>query len=62
MLIRIIPYPPIFNKIAAKTMEPAIGASTWALGNHRWIPYNGIFTIKAIIHDNHKSEFDQFIA
>lgn len=34
-IIRIIPYPPSFSKIAAKTIEPAIGASTWAFGNHR---------------------------
>jgi len=26
--IRATPYPPNFNKIAAKTIEPAIGAST----------------------------------
>lgn len=35
IVIRIIPYPPSFNKTAARTIEPAIGASTWALGNHR---------------------------
>lgn len=28
-------------------MDPAIGASTWALGNQRWTPYRGIFTRKA---------------
>lgn len=26
--IRAIPYPPSFNKMAAKTIDPAIGAST----------------------------------
>lgn len=26
--IRIIPYPPSFSRIAARTMEPAMGAST----------------------------------
>lgn len=33
--IRIIPYPPSFSSTAAKTIDPAIGASTWAFGNHR---------------------------
>lgn len=33
--IRAKPYPPSFNKIAANTIEPAIGASTWAFGNHK---------------------------
>ena len=28
-------------------MDPAIGASTWALGSHRCKPYNGAFTMKA---------------
>lgn len=53
--IRIIPYPPSFNRTAASTMDPAIGASTWALGNHRCRPYRGIFTKNAIINANHKT-------
>lgn len=40
-------------------MEPAIGASTWALGSQRCRPYRGIFTIKAIMHANHRSALDQ---
>ena len=28
------PYPPIFNKIAANTTEPPVGAWTCASGNH----------------------------
>lgn len=28
-------------------MDPETGASTWALGSHRWSEYRGIFTIKA---------------
>lgn len=52
--IRIMPYPPSFSRIAANTIEPAMGASTWAFGSHRWRPYRGILTIKAIIHANHK--------
>jgi hypothetical protein len=50
MVTCIMPYPPSFNRIAARTMEPAIGASTWALGSHRCSPYNGILTINAIMH------------
>jgi len=33
--IRAMPYPPNFSRIAARTIDPAIGASTWALGNQR---------------------------
>ena len=29
------PYPPNFRRMAARIMEPATGASTWALGSHR---------------------------
>ena len=58
VVIRIMPYPSSFSKIAARTIEPAIGASTWALGNQRCKPYSGIFTIKAIMHANHKKKFD----
>lgn len=34
-------------------MEPAIGASTCALGSHRCIPYRGIFTRNASRHPAH---------
>lgn len=53
-IIRIIPYPPNFNKIAASTIEPATGASTWAFGSHRCTPYKGIFTRNAIRHPAHQ--------
>ena len=33
--IRAMPYPPSFNKIAARIIEPEAGASTWALGSHK---------------------------
>lgn len=46
-VIRMIPYPPSFSRIAANTIEPAIGASTWAFGSHRCSPYTGIFAKKA---------------
>lgn len=52
-VIRMMPYPPSFSKIAARTIEPAIGASTCAFGSHRCRPYRGIFTIKASIQANH---------
>lgn len=52
--IRIIPYPPSFRRIAARIIEPAIGASTWAFGSHRCTPYNGILIINAIMHASHR--------
>lgn len=39
-----IPYPPSFSKMAASTIDPAIGASTWALGNHKCVENRGNFT------------------
>lgn len=35
IVIRSIPYPPSFNRIAARTIDPAMGASTWAFGSQR---------------------------
>lgn len=32
---RMMPYPPSLRRVPARTIEPAIGASTWALGSHR---------------------------
>jgi hypothetical protein len=58
MVTCIIPYPPSFSRTAASTMEPAIGASTWALGSHRCSPYNGILTINAIMHASQSRLFD----
>lgn len=46
---RINPYPPNFNKTAAKIIDPSTGASTCALGNQRWNKNIGIFTKKAKI-------------
>lgn len=43
-----MPYPPSFSRRAASSMEPAIGASTWALGSQRCRPYRGALTMKAI--------------
>ncbi|MNL09917.1 hypothetical protein D3C87_1306960 [compost metagenome] len=30
---RMMPYPPIFNKIPANMIDTGVGASTWASGN-----------------------------
>lgn len=35
VISRIRPYPPNFSSMAARIMDPATGASTWAFGNHR---------------------------
>lgn len=48
MVIRMMPYPPSFSSRAARSIEPAMGASTWALGSHRCKPYRGALTMKAI--------------
>lgn len=50
VMIRIMPYPPSFSKMAAKIIDPAIGASTWALGSHRWVENIGNFTRNPIIN------------
>ena len=34
-IIRIKPYDPSFRSTLARIIEPATGASTWALGSHR---------------------------
>ena len=49
LFMRIIPYPPSFSKMAASTIDPATGASTWAFGSHIWRENSGSFTINAII-------------
>lgn len=53
-IMRKIPYPPSFNKIAARTIDPAIGASTCAFGNHKCTENIGSFTKNPIIISNHK--------
>lgn len=49
---RISPYPPNLSRTAARIIEPSTGASTWALGNHRWKINMGNFTRKANIKIN----------
>jgi len=51
---RIIPYPPSFRRIAARTIEPATGASTWAFGSHRCTENSGSFTRNAVIRIKEK--------
>ena len=45
----ITPYPPNFKSMAAKKIEPIVGASTCALGNHICTENIGILTKKVII-------------
>jgi len=45
--IRMIPKAPNFKRIAARIIDPAKGASTWALGSQIWKKYIGSFTINA---------------
>lgn len=53
-----MPYPPSLSRIAARIIDPAMGASTWALGSHRWTPYRGILTIKAVMQASHRILLD----
>lgn len=50
---RIRPYPPSLRRMAASTIDPAIGASTWALGNHKWTENMGSLTRNPAIITNH---------
>lgn len=59
MAIRANPYPPSFKRIAARTMDPAIGASTCALGSQRCVENIGSFTrnpIRVIIQNKELRE------
>lgn len=53
-----MPYPPNFKRIPARIIDPATGASTWALGSHRWTKYSGIFTINAMRDRNHQIDHE----
>lgn len=53
-IICISPYPPSLRRMPARIMEPATGASTWALGSQRCIVYIGIFTRKAQMQADHQ--------
>jgi len=56
MVIRARPYPPSFRRIAARTIDPAIGASTCAFGNHRCVENMGNLTKNPIMVINQKIE------
>jgi len=43
---RIKPIPPNFNNTPANKTLPAVGAATWASGNHKCTGIKGIFTAK----------------
>lgn len=53
-VIRRSPYPPSFRRIAARAIEPATGASTWALGSQRCRPYRGDLARNANVMVNHQ--------
>lgn len=54
-----MPYPPNFSRRAASSMDPAMGASTWALGSHRCRPYKGAFTMNAVSRARLSKRVDQ---
>lgn len=54
VLSRSNPYLPNFNKIPARTIEPATGASTCAFGSQRCTRKRGVFTKNATIVRNHQ--------
>lgn len=53
IIVRNIPYPPSFRRMAARIIDPAMGASTWALGSHKWVRNRGSFTINAMFINSH---------
>lgn len=55
--IRINPYPPSLRRIAAKIIDPATGASTWALGSHKWIRNRGSLARNAMVDIYHQRLF-----
>lgn len=58
LVIRRSPYVPNFRRMPARIIDPATGASTWALGSQRCTKYNGVFTIKAKIVNIHQMLFN----
>lgn len=61
IIIRANPYPPSLSRMAAKIIEPATGASTCALGNHKCIENKGSFTKNAKIIISHINDLVLFI-
>lgn len=55
----IMPYAPHFSRIADRIMEPAMGASMWALGSHRCSPYRHVFFARnAVMQGSHRRKLD----
>lgn len=52
-IIRANPYPPSLSSTAARTIDPATGASTCAFGSHRCTRNSGNLTMNAIIDRSH---------
>lgn len=50
------PNVPNFRSRPARIIEPATGASTWALGNQRWVKKRGVLMRKARIKIIHRRE------
>jgi hypothetical protein len=48
-IIMKMPYEPVLRRTEAKMQLPRVGDSTCALGNHKWSPKMGNFTLKLII-------------
>ena len=48
---RKIPYAPTFKRTPANKMLPAVGASTWASGNHVWRGKRGTFIRKPNVNN-----------
>ena len=42
-----------FKRMPARITEPAVGASTWASGNHVWTGHIGNFTAKDAKNASH---------
>lgn len=61
IIIRAMPYPPNFSRMAARIIDPATGASTCALGSHKCTENSGNFTINAVIIISHVKEFIELI-
>lgn len=60
------PYLPSLRSTAARIIDPATGASTWALGSQRCVINIGIFTRKAMMDISHQiavslGEFSPYI-
>ena len=57
--MRISPYPPSFSRIAAKIIDPAMGASTWAFGSHKCVMKRGSLTRNAVFKIIHNQGVEE---